>query len=205
MEDKIKFITMISLICALLGGCSDLEQRKVKLLEQVEHNFDLPEAHFELGQIYEIQRNWELSNYYYDFALGFDPSNSDSKGKEVKAMSDKAAAKATAEKYIGEVSKSSVESLRLGMSFHKEALDDYALDAYKQALTLSPNSSRTNRQIGNYYLLKHDNANAKAYLKRSFEINPGQRDVANRLGQLGVNVEIPKTVPPEKTAPQSKK
>ena len=139
MAGRLQFAGLVTLICVLLGGCSDIEHRKAQLLEKVEQKFDNPDAHFELGQIYEIQRRWDLSAYYYDFALGFDPAQRDAQAKEVKAQSDVASAKATADRYISQAAGSAVESLRLGMAFQKQGLDDYALLCHKQALNLAPN------------------------------------------------------------------
>jgi len=46
-------------------------------------------------------------------------------------------------------------------------------------------------KMGYYYLSKNDKQRAKEYLARSFQINPGQWDVADELGRLGVPVRIP--------------
>jgi Tfp pilus assembly protein PilF len=94
--------------------------------------------------------------------------------------------------YMNQVASSATESLRLGLAFQKEQLDDYALNCYRQALHLAPNSAKVNRQIGYYYLSKNDKVRAQEYLTRSFQIDPRQPEVAGELGRLGVAVRIPR-------------
>jgi Flp pilus assembly protein TadD len=79
----------------------------------------------------------------------------------------------------------------LGRAFQDRGLDEYALSCYKQAHNLMPNSVMINKQLGYYYLLKKDNANAEMYLRRTFELDPSQAEVAGELGRLGVKVQVP--------------
>ncbi len=185
---------VVGILSWSLVGCSQTEQRKAQLLNKVDSKAETPEDNFELGQIYENQGKWSLSLYYYDFALGFDPSQRDMQANTVKSLKDSgdaAGSKSAFDRAIGQVSRSAAESLGLAIAFQKIGLDDYALECYKQALTLAPNSSRTNRQMGYYYLARTDKQRAREYLARSFQINPGQSDVADELGRLGVPVRIP--------------
>ena len=194
MTSKLKLIGLLYVVCFLLTGCSETERRKEELLREVEKNFENPEALFELGQLYQDQRQWDLSEYYYDMALGFDPSYRDMQAVTVKSLkesNDPSRAQSTADIYIRQVGSSALESLRLGMAFQKQGLDDYALSCYRQSLSLYPNSARVNREIGYFYLLNNDNNHAKEYLVRSFQLNPKQREVARDLGQLGVPMRIP--------------
>jgi hypothetical protein len=45
--------------------------------------------------------------------------------------------------------------------------------------------------------MKGDKANAEVYLRRAFELDPYQPDVAAQLGKLGVQVQMPRKVPKE--------
>ena len=83
-------------------------------------------------------------------------------------------------------------SLRLGQAFQRELLDDYAVACYQQALGLAPNSAAIHRQIGYYYLSKTDKVRAEGYLRRSFQIDPYQAEVAGVLGRMGVVVQVPR-------------
>jgi len=188
---------LVGVLSWSLLGCNDTELKKIELLNKVETKAETPEDNFALGQIYENQGKWALSIYYYDLSLRFYASQRETQAMAVKSMKDggdAAGAKEAADRAIGQVSLSAAQSLGLAMAFQKLSLDDYAVTCYTQALTLAPNSSRTNMKMGYYYLSKNDKQRAKEYLARSFQINPGQWDVADELGRLGVPVRIqPKT------------
>jgi len=178
------FINLAFLICTLvmLGGCNSsagkgrlkkeiaatpTDKKKAELLRQIDRKFENPQAHFELGQLYQADGMWSQAEYCYNTTLSFDPIHRDAQAAIVKTLTDggdAAKAKLTAEIYMNQVSASPEESLRLGLAFQKQGLDDYALDCYNQALTLAPNSAKINRQIGYYYLTKNDKARAKDYL-----------------------------------------
>jgi tetratricopeptide (TPR) repeat protein len=187
---------LVSVLSWSLLGCNETEQKKVRLLNKVDSKAETAEDNFALGQIYENQGKWGLSIYYYDLSLRFNPSQRDMQAMAVKSVKDSgnaAGAKEAADRAIGQVSRSAAESIGLAVAFQKLSLDDYALTCYTQALTLAPNSSRTNMKIGYYYLSKNDKQRAKEYLARSFQINPGQSEVADELGRLGVPVKIPQS------------
>jgi Flp pilus assembly protein TadD len=102
--------------------------------------------------------------------------------------------------YISQASVSAKHSLLLGRAFQSRGLDQYALACYKQAHNMAPNSVAINKQLGYYYLAKKDNANAEMYLRKTFELDPTQSEVAGELGRLGVQVQLP-----TKEAKQAKK
>ncbi|MCK5473714.1 MAG: hypothetical protein KAI59_06740 [Planctomycetes bacterium] len=112
--------------------------------------------------------------------------------KSLQASGDQAKSDLSAEIYISQVNASAVESLKLGLAFQKQQLDDYALQCYQQALRLAPNSPKINRQIGYYYLSRGDKEQAKSYLTRSFNLDSNQPEVAGELGRLGVGVQVPR-------------
>ncbi len=113
----------------------------------------------------------------------------------VKVLADSGdAAKSvlSADIYMNRASSSAAGSLRLGLAFQRQGLDEYAMACYQQALHLAPNSAKVNRQIGYYYLSRNEKVRALDYLTRSFQLNPNQPEVAGELGRLGVAVEIPR-------------
>ena len=177
--------------------------RKARILSELDRKFENPDAHFELGELYQADSMWSKAEYHYNIALSFAPAHRPAQAAIVKVLSSSgntARAKVTADIYINQVAGSAGESLKLGLAFQKQQLDDYALTCYQQALNLAPNSAKINRQIGYYYLSKNDLIRAKEYLTRSFQLDPGQPDVAGELGRLGVTVRIPR-----KTVTQTKK
>lgn len=168
--------------------------RKADLLNQLERRFENPQAHFELGQLYQAEGLLPKAEYHYNVALGFDPVHVQAQAAMVKLFfgsGDTAKGKTYADVYINQVSGSAVQSLRLAMAFQEVQLDEYALACYQQALNLAPNSAAVNKQMGYYYLSKNDKVRAKEYLVRSFQLDPRQPEVAGELGRLGVEVRIP--------------
>jgi len=168
--------------------------RKADLLQQLERKFENPQAHYELGKLYQAEGLLPKAEYHYNVAMTFDPVLVEAQAAMVKLFldsGDAAKGKTYADVYINQVSGSAVQSLRLAMAFQEVQLDEYALACYQQALNLAPNSARVNKQMGYYYLSKGDKVRAKEYLVRSFQLDPNQPEVAGELGRLGVEVRIP--------------
>ena len=203
----------------LLVGCNDRqstvpdrpqvsmppEARKADLLNLLERKFENPAVHFQLAQMYHAEGLWAKAEYRYRVALGFDPAHAEAKAAMVKLFldsGDSAKSKIHADDYMIKASSSATQSLRLAMAFHKQQLDEYALDSYQQAFSLAPGSARVNKEVGLYYLDKDDKVLAKEYLIRSFNLDPKQPDVAGELGRLGVEVKIPGQT--ERTAEESR-
>ncbi len=209
-----RFIILLFLVGFLVfGGCGpkkdDVETggidsgvektpsdiKKAKLLGELDRKYENPQAHYELGQLYQSDGLWSKAEHHYNTALTFEPAHRDAQAAIVKvlmAAGDMNKAQLTADIYIDRVSASAGESLRLALGFQKQGLDDYAMICYQQALRLAPNSAKINRQIGYYYLSKGNTTLAKEYLMRSFQLNPNQPEVAGELGRLGVEVRIPR-------------
>jgi tetratricopeptide (TPR) repeat protein len=199
-------VSVVLLVCAvLLGGCESgeteevggtpVEEEKARLLRAIGRKFENPQAHFELGQLYQADGLWSQAEHQYNTALSFDPVYREAQAAMVKVLADSGdAAKSalSADIYMNQASGSAAGSLRLGLAFQKQGLDEYALACYRQALRLAPNSAKVNRQIGYYYLSRNEKVRAMDYLRRSFQLNSNQPEVAGELGRLGVAVEIPR-------------
>jgi tetratricopeptide (TPR) repeat protein len=128
-------------------------------------------------------------------ALGFDPIHRQAQAAVVKLLAESgnlARSDLSAEIYMNQAGTSASASLRLGQAFQRELMDDYAVACYQQALSLAPNSAAIHRQIGYYYLSKADKVRAEEYLRRSFQIDPYQAEVAGVLGRMGVVVQVPR-------------
>ncbi len=210
----------IMLLCSfallLPGGCNSFgkggklkpdevarmpaEEKKARLLKQLDRKFENPDAHFELGRLYQADGLWAQAEYYYNNVLSFDPVHRGAQAARVKVLlagGDTAKAELLSEEYMNQASTSAEKSLRLALAFQEQQLDEYAFACYQQALHLGPDSAESYKQIGYYYLNKNDKVRAREYLSRSFELNPNQPEVAGELGRLGVVVEIPRK--PEKS------
>jgi len=199
------------LICTLVfGGCSSLsksgkapqevprtpaEKKKAELLRQINRKFENPEAHFELGQLYQADGLWAKAEDEYRIVLNFNPVHREAQAARVKVLldgGDAAKSELLTDIYMEQAANSALGSLQLALGFQKQGLDEYAFRCYQQALRLAPNSAKVNRQIGYYYLSKDDKERAMDYLSRSFQLNPNQPEVAGELGRLGVVVNIPR-------------
>lgn len=189
------------------------EQKKAALLKRLDRKFENPNAHFELGQLYHAERLWLKAEYHYNVVLNFDPTHREAQAAMVKLFfdsGDTAKAKTYADIYMNQVASSASGAFRLALAFQKQHLDEYAFDCYQQALQLAPNSAKVHKQLGYYYLSKNDKVRAEEYLKRSFQLDPLQPEVAGELGRLGVEVRIPRkaekgTKKLEKIAEESRK
>lgn len=170
--------------------------KKAELQSTIERRFENPDAHFQLGQLYQAEGQWQKAEYHYNIALSFDPSYVQAQASMVKLFldsGDTAKSRTYAETHMNDASRSAIQSARLGGAFQKQGLDEYALTCYQRALDLEPSSASVNKQVGLYYLGKGDKVRAKEYLVRSFQLDPAQPDVAGQLGRLGVEVRIPET------------
>lgn len=208
--DVVTLLTFVFLfLCTtLLVGCTSqkvtgtdkvktapAEQKKAALLKTLDRKFENPDAHFELGQLYQAERLWMKAEYHYNIALSFDPAHREAQAAMVKVFfdsGDTAKAKTYADIYMNQVAGSASGAYRLGFAFQKQLLDEYAFDCYQQSLHLAPNSAVVHRQLGYYYLSKNDKVRAEEYLRRSFDLDRLQPDVAGELGRLGIEVKIPR-------------
>ena len=176
-------------------GLAGAEETKAKLLKEIQRKYESPEAHYELGKLYLADGLWDKAEFEFNVALGFDPMHRRAQAAIVKtllAANNPARAKLASEMYMNQASTSAEASLILGQAFQKELLDDYALACYQQAMGLAPNAAAIHKQIGYYYLAKNDRVRAEEYLRRSFQLDPYQPEVAGELGRMGVIVQIPR-------------
>jgi Flp pilus assembly protein TadD len=181
-----------------LTGAQD--KQKAALLKDLDRKYENPKAHYELGKLYHSEGLWDKAEWEYNKALAFDPMHHEAQASIVKLLIDKgdqSRSEVVADMYMSQASVSAKHSLLLGRAFHDRGLDDYALACFKQAHNLAPNSVVINKQIAYYYLLKKDDKNAEIYLRRTFELDPSQAEVAGELGRLGVRVEVPRKAPKE--------
>ncbi len=187
------------------AGPAVSDATEAQLLGELDAKYENPQVHYELARLYHKSRNYSKAAHHYDLAISFDPAFRAAQAGKIKLCVDRgqtADAEHFANSYIRQAGTAVNEMLRLGWEFEQVGLDTYALRCYRQALDAAPDASETNRQIGFYYAAKGDEAQAKQYLMRSFELNPRQADVAGALGRLGVVVQTPMEPEPTTTAPK---
>jgi len=187
---------------------SQSDRQRQVLIKQIDKKYENAKAHYELGKIYHQEGSWDKAEWEYNKALAFNPAHHEAQASIVKLLSDKGEkqrSEVIAEMYVSQASVSAKNSLLLGRAFQDRGLDEAALASYQQAHRLAPNSVVINRQLGYFYLLKQDNANAEIYLRRAFELDPYQPEIAGQLGKLGVQVEIPRKAKDMKKLEKEKK
>lgn len=217
MVGRMQFAGLALLICALLfSGCrpsdrsgeiagaqlgevdkTPAEKDRAKLLRTIDRRWENPEAHFELGRLYQADGLWAKAEYHYNIVLGFDPVHRPAQAARVKVLLDSGdteQAGVSTDFYINQASSSALGSLKLALAFQKQALDEYALVCYRRALRLAPNSAKVHRQIGYYYLSRGNKEQAVDYLSRSFQLDANQPEVAYELGRLGVVARRPRKI-----------
>ncbi len=207
MAYRIKLIGSVVVLAFLVVGCGESEvsqippadimsarQRTEILLRQIDVKYENPQAHYELGRIYHASGLWKKAEEEYRVAVDFDPVLWDAEASRVKVFldrGDEAGSKEAAAAAIDRATLSAEMLLGLAEAFEKEYFDDYALKCHSEALALAPDSPDVYKRIGFYYLTKRDRSRAEANLRRSFQLDPYQPDVAGELGRLGVIVEVP--------------
>ena len=205
MSGKNKLLILLLVFTFVAVGCGEpagpvsqevglppAEQEKAMLREKIDRKFIDPQAHYQLGRLYQADGLWDKAEDEYNLALSFDPVNWRAQAAIVKVLqqsgrTDKA--ETYADIRIKQVSGLAESSFLLGKAFQAEGLNRYALTCYDQALLRAPESAAVNRQLGFYYLSLGDNLRAREYLTRSFELDRYQPDVAGELGRLGIVVQ----------------
>ena len=208
-----KSLILLFTFFLLVAGCSEKNRRaksgealdkelavesgeqKLKLLKQIDKKFENPQAHYELGKVYQTEGLWSKAEWEYNRALAFDPVHHKAQAAMVKLLKERGdteRAAIIADMYISQASVSAKHSFLLGRAFQDALEDEYAMACYMQAANLSPNSVAINKQIAYYYLAKNDMIRAEQYLRRTFQLDPTQSEVAGELGRLGVQVQVPR-------------
>lgn len=174
---------------------SEEEARKAELLAKIENKYENPEAHYELGKLYYADGMLDKADFEYRVTIGFDPVHYRAQAGVVRILTDQKEterARIVAEMYMNQAAVSAEASLRLGKAFQNEGLDEWAILCYQQAGDLAPNSAVVFKQIGYFYLAKGDQVRAEENLRRSFQLDPYQSEVAGELGRMGIMVQIPR-------------
>ena len=173
---------------------NSIPDKESYLLGQLDRKFESPDVHCELGRFYHSEGKWQKAHYHFNTALGFDPAHRPAQAAYIKmlaAQGNQSLADGTLNRYQRQLWQAPLEMVRLAMALSAEKMDPQALSCFAKALQIAPNSFEVNKQVGMYYLKRDDNERAQEYLKKSFELNPNQPEVAGALGRLGVAVEVP--------------
>ena len=199
-------LTLVLVSCESTPPASDTSQdtsqiqmsQKAALLEQIDKQYENPEAHYQLGKLYHAEGRLNKADFEYSVAIGFDPVHFRAQAALVKVLMDMKQAnraEVIADLYTSQTAVSAEKSMLLGKAFQNEGLGEYALNCYFQAVGLAPDSPEPYRLLGYHYLKEGDKVRAEEYFRRSFELNPYQSDVSGELGRMGVIVQGPQRAP----------
>jgi Tfp pilus assembly protein PilF len=152
MANIAKLAGLVLVVTVLAGGCgkssehelldvsvAGADQRKGELLNEIEAKYGNPDAHYELGKLYQADGLLSKAEWEYNVALGFDPVHRKAQAALVKLLADSGndeRSKLSAEIFMNQAGSTAQASLLLGHAFQKEFLDDYAVTCYQQALEL---------------------------------------------------------------------
>ena len=189
-------------LCGCQSGQKDAQEQEfmtqaqiqeARLLEQIERKYESPEAHYELGRLYQGQGRWKKAAFHYNVTRGYDPVHYKAAAGQVKVLmmdGQTVKAKKLAEIFVEQVNYQAPASMMQGRAFQMQMLDDYTLKCYQQAMQLSPENPIIAKRIAYFHLHRKELKLAEQYFKRSFTFDPYQPDVARELGKLGIIVEL---------------
>lgn len=196
---------LIVIMAALLAGCQptattdpleglSAEQQKRKLFDQIEARYEVPQAHYKLGQIFESEADLRKAGYHYETAADFKPFFWTAQAASVKVYEDAGNLDKAArlEAKWATMAANVDDCLSLAKAYESAGLTEQAKAIYQRVETVAPGSAKGFKASGYYYLHSGDKATAEEKFRRSFELDPYQSDVSAELGKMGVIVQSPR-------------
>lgn len=195
---------ILGIVCIVtlvfIAGCGKeqavVDSKEAMLLAAIDAKFESPQAHFDLAKYYGDTGQWSKAAYEYAITVGFDPTNMPARAGHIKGLMMSNQQKQANELIGTYVASAGTEKavIELAKSLRKESLPEFAFMVCERGLSLYPTSAPLHKELGYYYLAKDDKVMAEEYLRKSFEYDPYQSDVAGTLGRMGVKVQAPATV-----------
>lgn len=195
---------MLITAAALMAGCQpaakdpltglSTEQQKQKLYDQIESRYEIPQAHYQLGQIFEREADLRKAGYHYETAADFKPYFWAAQAASVKVYLDANVPDKPArlQDKWATMAGSAEDCLSLAKAYGSVGLMAQAEAMYDKAERIAPKSAKVFKASGYFYLSGKDKATAEAKFRRSFELDPYQADVSAELGKMGVIVQSPR-------------
>jgi tetratricopeptide (TPR) repeat protein len=195
---------MLTVALALIAGCQpaptdslaglSAEQQKQKLYDQIESRYEIPQAHYKLGQIFEREGELRKAGYHYETAADFKPYFWAAQAASVKVYLDARMPDKPARLHgkWATMASSADDCLSLAKAYELVGLTAQAKAMYDKAENVAPKSAKAFKASGYFYLAGKDKATAETKFRRSFELDPYQSDVSAELGKMGVIVQSPR-------------
>lgn len=180
------------------------EQKKAELKAKLERNYEDPQTHFLLGQLYQADRAWDDAEFEYNRSLQFGPAYMPAQAAMIKLYADRGdavKAKNYLDIYMNLAGGMPDKLVELAKELQKQQADTYALACLNKALEIAPKSANVHKNLGYYYLSKNEKEKASEHFQESFKIDSNQHDVALELGKLGVPIVYDAKPPQTKQQP----
>lgn len=195
---------MLTVALALMAGCQpaakdslaglSADQQKQILYDQIESRYEIPQAHYKLGQIFEREGELRKAGYHYETAADFKPYFWAAQAASVKVYQDAKMPDKPArlQGKWATMASSADDCLSLAKAYELVGLTAQAKAMYDKAENVAPKSAKAFKASGYFYLAGKDKATAEAKFRRSFELDPYQSEVSAELGKMGVIVQSPR-------------
>jgi tetratricopeptide (TPR) repeat protein len=169
-------------------------EAKTLLEKSVKIDYENSPSHYWLGQCYQAQGNQENAVWEYGIAVRFDPTMEIAQMAYIRGLHDleqeDKSVEAT-EKFLTYKDAPTDYFMQLGKTFLELNMPQQGVLAYLAAARTSPGNAVPFIIIADYFFDKGDNEKGVEYLTQGFKTNPVHPGLAQRLGQLGLRVDIP--------------
>ncbi len=169
----------------LHGKKGDTKKMASLLKKAIEINPSYLEAHYNLGNAYQIEGNLDMSIRYYKTALKINPNYHNAHynlGNSLRKKGEISASIASYEKAV-KINPNFAEAfINLGNSLKESNRNQYAIDSYKKALRINPSFLEAQINLGNTLLSEGDLEGAINSFKKAIKINSTHAETHYNLG-----------------------
>ncbi|MBN2065052.1 MAG: tetratricopeptide repeat protein [Sedimentisphaerales bacterium] len=165
-------------------------------------------THYWLGYCYEKMENLTKATWEYELAVKYDPTLEMAQIGYIRALvrsrQEEEAVK-VADAYFRRLNVPTSEYIRIGQKYLEAEEEIFAAKcleyAFRNSGSTVPNSPikkdvRPLMVLADYYAATKNQEKERQYLMMIFEEDPSYDNVARRLGELGIKVNIPQPVLP---------
>ena len=183
---------------------NQFEKARDLLIMSFEVDFENAASHYWLAQCYEALGEESKVIWEYELAVRFDPSMELAQMSYIKALyrsGDIEKSKKATEFFLEHKEGVIRDFIRLAENFLSEKMDAHALLCYYAAARAEPRSPLPFVLLADYYKETGDQEKEIENLILAVKIDPVYPDLAKRLGQYDIRLEIPQpTVFPQPSA-----
>jgi len=169
-------------------------EAKTLLEKSVKIDYENSPSHYWLGQCNQALGYKENAVWEYGIAVRFDPTMELAQMAYIRGLHDleqeDKSVEAT-EKFLTYKDAPTDYFMQLGKTFLDSNMPRQGVLAYLAAAKTSPGNAVPFITIADYFFEKGDNEKGAEYLTQGFKANPTHPGLAQRLGHMGLRVDIP--------------